>query len=121
MKKNGYYTVLKINTDASAEEIKAAFWREQRAYELEGRPFNDSRAGELTEAYEVLSDAASRSSYDEHQGRAAMTMEELEQKVQEGHVRNRFDVMVDCFAENPLRELGLLILAIFIFLLIREW
>lgn len=120
MKKNGYYTVLHIPPDATQEEIETAYRRERKAYELEGRAFRDSRARELEEAYEVLSDEERRRSYDENQNRAVMTMEELEQKAQENHAKTRFESMVDAFIENPLEMLALTVLALLLVLATRS-
>ncbi|GEM_PF-3347112 len=113
MTKNGYYQVLRIRTEATAEEIEAAFRREKREYEREGRAFKGARAMELTEAYEVLSDETRRRAYDEEQNRPVMTMDQLEEKVEREHVRTNFDRLIDDFVENPLREV-----LYFIFLLI---
>lgn len=63
MKKNGYYTVLHITPGATQEEIEAAYQRERKAYDLEGRGAHDLRARELEEAYEVLADEERRRCY----------------------------------------------------------
>lgn len=121
MKKNGYYTILHLNPDAAPEEIDAAFQREKRWYEMEGRAFNDKQAKELTEAYMVLSDVDRRKCYDAEQSRAVMTMEELEQKVRQDHRKTRLEQLVDDIAENPLKELLIFLLALLTFIISRKF
>lgn len=121
MKKNGYYTILHLNPDVAPEEIDAAFQREKRWYEMEGRAFNDQQAKELTEAYMVLSDADRRKCYDAEQSRAVMTMEELEQKVRQDHRKTRLEQLVDDIAENPLKELLIFLLALLTFIISRKF
>lgn len=121
MTKNGYYKILRIRTDATAEEIEAAFRREKREYEREGRAFKGARAMELTEAYEVLSDETRRRAYDEEQNRPVMTMDQLEEKVEREHVRTNFDRLIDDFLENPLREALYFLLMLIFVLVVRRW
>jgi molecular chaperone DnaJ len=69
MAKRDYYDVLGINRDASAEEIKKAYRRLAMKHHPDRNP--DSKDSgekfkELSEAYEVLSDAQKRSAYDRH-------------------------------------------------------
>jgi len=67
-----YYAVLGVSSNATAEEVKKAFFA--LALELHpDRTKGDSRKAErfksITEAYEVLSDRSRRHSYDFNQGR----------------------------------------------------
>ena len=121
MTKNGYYKLLRIRTDATAEEIEAAFRREKREYEREGRAFKGARAMELEEAYGVLSDAAKRQAYDEEQTRPVLTMDQLEEKVQREHAKTNFDRLIDDFLENPLREALYFLLMLIFVLVVRRW
>lgn len=121
MTKNGYYKILRIRTDATAEEIEAAFRREKREYEREGRAFKGARAMELEEAYGVLSDVARRQAYDEEQTRPVLTMDQLEEKVQREHAKTNFDRLIDDFLENPLREALYFFLVLIFVLVVRRW
>ena len=120
MKKNGYYTILHLNPDAAPEEIEAAFQREKRWYEMEGRAFRGPRAKELAEAYGVLSDADKRKCYDAEQDRSVMTMEELEQKVREDYPETRLERLINDAVENPWKELLIFLLALLAFIISRK-
>ena len=120
MKKNGYYTILHLNPDAAPEEIEAAFQREKRGYEMEGRAFRGPRAKELAEAYGVLPDADKRKCYDAEQDRSVMTMEELEQKVREDHPETRLERLINDAVENPWKELLIFLLALLAFIISRK-
>ena len=110
MKKNGYYTILKIDTDASMEEIELAFQREQRQCMLEDKTPKDPHFKELLEAYEVLSDEDRRRSYDESQNQPVLNMKELEEKVLADHGETRFSRMIDHPIEPPSSYSELLII-----------
>jgi curved DNA-binding protein len=67
-KSNNYYKILGIRTDATPEEIKAAYRKLARKYHPDLNP-NDKDANkkfqELNEASEVLSDPEKRKKYDQ--------------------------------------------------------
>ncbi|WP_013321620.1 DnaJ C-terminal domain-containing protein [Gloeothece verrucosa] len=63
-----YYAVLGVNKTASADEIKKAFRKLAVKYHPDRNPDNkqaEERFKEISEAYEVLSDADKRSKYDQ--------------------------------------------------------
>lgn len=65
--KRDYYEVLGVSRDASEAEIKKAYRRLARNHHPDanpGDPAAEGRMKELTEAYEVLSNAESRRAYD---------------------------------------------------------
>lgn len=65
--KRDYYEVLGVSRDASDAEIKSAYRRLARDHHPDanpGDPGAEDRMKELTEAYEVLSNAESRRAYD---------------------------------------------------------
>jgi molecular chaperone DnaJ len=63
---NDYYAVLGVRRDASAEEIKKAYRRLARELhpDVNPDPQTQERFKEITQAYEVLSDAEKRQMYD---------------------------------------------------------
>jgi molecular chaperone DnaJ len=65
--KRDYYEILGVSRDASAQEVKKAYRRLARDHHPDANP-NDANAEErfkeLTEAYEVLSNAEARRAYD---------------------------------------------------------
>jgi len=64
----GYYGILGVNVDASAEDIKRAFRRLALQYHPDHNPENikeaEAKFKEINEAYEVLSDDEKRWRYD---------------------------------------------------------
>lgn len=63
-----YYKILKVNRNASTEEIKEAYRRLAREYHPDlhpGNPTAEERFKEICQAYEVLSDSVQRSEYDQ--------------------------------------------------------
>lgn len=63
-----YYAVLGVNKTTSADEIKKVYRRLARKYHPDMNPGNkeaESRFKEISEAYEVLSDAEKRKKYDQ--------------------------------------------------------
>ncbi|MDJ1168276.1 DnaJ C-terminal domain-containing protein [Roseofilum sp. BLCC_M154] len=63
-----YYSVLGVSRTASADEIKKSFRRLARKYHPDMNPGNqqaEARFKEVSEAYEVLSDADKRKKYDQ--------------------------------------------------------
>ncbi|MEO0108305.1 MAG: DnaJ domain-containing protein, partial [candidate division WOR-3 bacterium] len=73
--KRDYYEVLGVSRNASPEEIKSAYRRLAKEYHPDMNPGNRKEAEEkfkeLSEAYEVLSDATKRSLYDQYGHEAA--------------------------------------------------
>ena len=63
-----YYSILGVNVDASAEDIKRAFRRLALQYHPDHNPENikaaEAKFKEINEAYEVLSDDENRWRYD---------------------------------------------------------
>ena len=73
MAKRDYYEVLGVGKDASADDIKRAYRRMAMKYHPDKNPDNkeaEAKFKECAEAYEVLSDADKRKSYDQfgHEG-----------------------------------------------------
>ncbi len=67
MTKKDYYETLGVTKDASAEEIKKSFRNKARHLHPDNKDSGDEQAfKELAEAYEVLSDAQKRSTYDRY-------------------------------------------------------
>ncbi len=65
--KTDYYEVLQVNRNASQDEIKKAYRRLAMKFHPDrnpGDPKAESKFKEISEAYEVLSDAAKREQYD---------------------------------------------------------
>ena len=81
-----YYQILKVNRDASTEDIKKAFRRLALQYHPDRNPQNAGEAGEkfkeINEAYEVLGDEYKRWQYDRLSGlpsysRRTMAVEDI--------------------------------------------
>lgn len=70
-----YYFVLGIQSGASADEIKQAYWRAARTHhpDMGG---DHRRMKTVNEAYEILSDPGRRAEYDQDLARAWATAEE---------------------------------------------
>jgi curved DNA-binding protein len=64
MSKN-YYEILGINKSASKEEIKKAFYKLAHKYHPDKKEGDEKKFKEVNEAYQVLSDDAKRSKYDQ--------------------------------------------------------
>ena len=60
-----YYKVLGINKSASKDEIKKAFYKLAHKYHPDKKEGNETKFKEVNEAYQVLSDDAKRSKYDQ--------------------------------------------------------
>lgn len=70
--KRDYYDVLGVSRDASDAEIKKAYRKLSKKYhpDINKEPDADAKFKEVTEAYEMLSDAQKRAAYDQY-GHAA--------------------------------------------------
>ncbi len=69
MSKRDYYEVLGINRDASEDEIKKAYRKLAMKYHPDRNPDNpksEESFKEAKEAYEILSDASKRTTYDQY-------------------------------------------------------
>ena len=60
-----YYNILGVNKTASRDEIKKAFYKLAHKYHPDKKGGNESKFKEVNEAYQVLSDDAKRSQYDQ--------------------------------------------------------
>jgi molecular chaperone DnaJ len=60
-----YYNVLGVNKGASKEEIKKAFYKLAQKYHPDKKGGNEAKFKQVNEAYQVLSDDAKRSKYDQ--------------------------------------------------------
>ncbi len=60
-----YYETLGINKDASKDEIKKAFYKLAHKYHPDKKEGNEAKFKQVNEAYQVLSDEAKRSKYDQ--------------------------------------------------------
>jgi len=60
-----YYEILGVNKGASKDEIKKAFYKMAHKYHPDKKDGNESKFKEVNEAYQVLSDDAKRSKYDQ--------------------------------------------------------
>ena len=61
-----YYETLGVNKGASKEEIKKAFYKLAHKYHPDKKEGNEARFKQVNEAYQVLSDDAKRSKYDQY-------------------------------------------------------
>ncbi len=67
MKYKDYYTILEVNREATAEEIKKSYRRLAMIYHPDKNPDNkkaEEKFKDIAEAYEVLSDEKKRAEYD---------------------------------------------------------
>jgi molecular chaperone DnaJ len=60
-----YYEILGVNKGASKDEIKKAFYKLAHKYHPDKKGGSESKFKEVNEAYQVLSDDAKRSKYDQ--------------------------------------------------------
>ena len=60
-----YYNILGINKSASKDEIKKAFYKLAHKYHPDKKEGNEAKFKQVNEAYQVLSDDAKRSKYDQ--------------------------------------------------------
>lgn len=60
-----YYETLGINKGASKDEIKKAFYKLAQKYHPDKKGGNEAKFKQINEAYQVLSDEAKRSKYDQ--------------------------------------------------------
>lgn len=60
-----YYEILGVNKGATKEEIKKAFYRLAHKHHPDKKEGNEAKFKEVNEAYQVLSDEAKRSKYDQ--------------------------------------------------------
>ena len=61
-----YYETLGVNKSASKEEIKKAFYKLAHKYHPDKKEGNEAKFKQVNEAYQVLSDDAKRSKYDQY-------------------------------------------------------
>jgi molecular chaperone DnaJ len=60
-----YYNILGVNKGASKDEIKKAFYKLAHKYHPDKKDGNEAKFKEINEAYQILSDDAKRSKYDQ--------------------------------------------------------
>ena len=60
-----YYEILGVNKSASKDEIKKAFYKLAQKYHPDKKGGNEEKFKQVNEAYQVLSDDAKRSKYDQ--------------------------------------------------------
>ncbi len=60
-----YYDILGVNKGASKDEIKKAFYKLAHKYHPDKKEGNEAKFKQVNEAYQVLSDDAKRSKYDQ--------------------------------------------------------
>lgn len=60
-----YYDILGVNKSASKEDIKKAFYKLAHKYHPDKKDGNEAKFKQVNEAYQVLSDDAKRSKYDQ--------------------------------------------------------
>ena len=61
-----YYETLGVNKSASKDEIKKAFYKLAHKYHPDKKEGNEAKFKQVNEAYQVLSDDAKRSKYDQY-------------------------------------------------------
>jgi molecular chaperone DnaJ len=61
-----YYEILGVNKGASKDEIKKAFYKLAHKYHPDKKEGNEAKFKQVNEAYQVLSDDAKRSKYDQY-------------------------------------------------------
>ena len=61
-----YYETLGVNKNASKDEIKKAFYKLAHKYHPDKKEGNEAKFKQINEAYQVLSDDAKRSKYDQY-------------------------------------------------------
>ena len=61
-----YYETLGVNKNASKDEIKKAFYKLAHKYHPDKKEGNEAKFKQVNEAYQVLSDDAKRSKYDQY-------------------------------------------------------
>ena len=60
-----YYEILGVDKSASKEDIKKAFYKLAHKYHPDKKDGNEAKFKQVNEAYQVLSDDAKRSKYDQ--------------------------------------------------------